>query len=103
MNEIAESDWFKAGAYWMALGSFAIVPPFARTPIGALARALFEITLVIHGAEAIYCLGLTARTGMDRRRWFWRTIVLGYLAIRRLHALSQPPPPAVTHDSGGAA
>ncbi len=98
MNEIAESDWLKAGAYWIALGVFAIAPPFAHTPIGSLARALFEITLVIHCAEAIYCLGLTARTGMDRRRWFWRTIVLGYLAIRRLHALSQPPPPAVTHD-----
>ncbi len=102
MNEIAEADWLKAGCYWIALGFFAIVPPFARGPIGALARALFEITLMVHGAEAIYCLGRAGGARMDRRRWFWRTIVLGYLALRRLHALSGATP-AAPPDPGGTA
>jgi len=62
--------------------------------VGRFARGLFMLTIAIHVAEAIYILGFTERAKLDRRRWFWRTIMLGYLAIRRLHALSVTAPPA---------
>jgi hypothetical protein len=94
MTEIPESDWLKAGFYWIALGVLAIVPPFAGSFLGRLARGLFTLTIAIHLAEGIYVLGFTEREKLDRRRWFWRTIMLGHLAIRRLHALSVTAPPA---------
>jgi hypothetical protein len=94
MVEISEADWLKVGLFWMALGFTTIVSPLSAALLGAIARALFMLTIAIHVLEAIYSINLAARAGLDRNRWFWRTLLLGYFSVRRLNAIisSSPTP-----------
>ena len=84
--EIAESDWLKAGFYWVALGLIATAPGLRAAWPGTVARWLFDVTVVIHVAEALWSLGAARRRGLQRRAWFLRTLLLGYFATRRLSA-----------------
>ncbi|MGH7934321.1 MAG: TMEM254 family protein [Candidatus Binataceae bacterium] len=88
MSEIPESDWLRVGFYWMALTFVAVTPPLAGSFAGFIAPGLFFLTLVIHVIEAFHSLSLSTRAGANRRRWFWRTLLIGRFSIRRSSALS---------------
>lgn len=86
--EIAERDWLKVGFYWIGLGLLATAPGLRGTWLGATARWLFDLTIVIHVLEALWSFGAARRAGLDRRTWILRTLFLGYFATRRLSALA---------------
>jgi Transmembrane protein 254 len=81
--EIPEGDWLKVGFYWMAVELAATVPPLSHFVIGEVARWLFDLTVTIHIVEAFYSISVTRRAGLDRGRWFLRTLFLGYFSVRR--------------------
>lgn len=90
--EIPERDWLTVGFFWIGAGMVSIVPPLASSWLGAFARLLFDLVVIVHVAEALYSMQLAARTGQDRRQWFLRTLILGYFAVRKLQAMTQANP-----------
>ena len=86
--DIPESDWLTVGFFFMAVGFIATMPPISGSWLGLLARWVFNLTIAAHIGEAFYSTTLTQRAGLDRNRWFWRTLFLGYFSIRKLQSIS---------------
>jgi Transmembrane protein 254 len=84
--EIEERDWLSAGLMWVVLGAVGTLPPIAGTWFGWLGGLAFNVVLAIHILEAFYSLNLAERSGLDRKQWFYRTLLLGYFSLRRLRA-----------------
>jgi hypothetical protein len=74
----------------MGLGLLVAMPWIGASWLGLLARWVLVLGVLIHVGEAFYARSLAERAGLDPMRWFWRSLVLGYLAVRKL----QSPPGA---------
>ncbi|MGH7812983.1 MAG: TMEM254 family protein [Candidatus Binataceae bacterium] len=92
--EVPERDVLLGGFFWMGLGLLASLPWIGPSWLGEAARFLIVISVLIHIGEGIYAQTLAARIGEDTQRWFRRTLVMGYLAVRILQR-AQPPMPSV--------
>ncbi len=86
--EIPEREWLQAGFFWISLGLLMALPRIGDTFIGHAARFVFCLAVVIHICEALYNLRLARRANLDSFRWGLRSLVLGYLALRRLRKLT---------------
>ncbi len=82
--EIPEREFLWAGGFWMGLGVLAALPWIGPSPLGQLARWILVLTALVHVGEAFYARMLAAQAKLDPEQWFWRSLVLGYLAVRKL-------------------
>jgi hypothetical protein len=76
--EIAERDWLICGLLWIAIGTFAVTPFRVTAWAG---RVLFLFTLCLHTVEAVYVAFRVWMAGLSPRKWFLKTMVLGFLAL----------------------
>jgi len=86
--EIPEREFLWAGGFWMALAILAAMPWVGSSLFGQVARFIALLAALVHIGEAFYGRMLAKRAGLDPETWFWRSMVLGYLAVRKLQ---QPP------------
>lgn len=86
--EIPEREWLQAGFFWIALGLLSALPWVGPSIIGQVARLIICLTTVIHIAEAFYSMSIARAANLDPVRWALRSLVLGFLALRRLRELA---------------
>jgi|HubBroStandDraft_1064217.scaffolds.fasta_scaffold95379_2 hypothetical protein len=90
--EIPEREFLWMGGFWMGIGLLVAMPWLGASWLGLLGRWVLVISAIVHVAEAFYARSLAERAGLDPEQWFWRSLVLGYLAVRKLH--DRPDAPA---------
>ncbi len=88
MAEIPEREWLEAGFFWIAIGLLMALPGVRESFLGEAARFVFCLTVVVHIGEAFYNASVARRADLDPYRWAVRSLVLGYLAMRRLRELA---------------
>jgi apolipoprotein N-acyltransferase len=86
--DIPEREWLEAGFFWIALALLAALPWVGTSNIGAIARVVICIVAAVHIGEALYASSLARNSNLDPTRWMLRTLVLGYLSLRRLRELA---------------
>jgi apolipoprotein N-acyltransferase len=86
--EIPEREWLEAGFFWIVLALLAALPWIGNSIIGAIARLVVCIVAAVHVGEAVYASSLARSSNLDPSRWMLRTLVLGYLSLRRLRELA---------------
>jgi Transmembrane protein 254 len=86
--EIPEREFLWAGGFWMALALLAGLPWIGPSWLGQLARVIAVVAGLVHVGEAFYARATAQRAGLDPETWFWRSLVMGYLAVRKLHPAS---------------
>ena len=91
--EIPEREWLQAGFFWIGLGMLMALPWVRHSILAEAARFVFCVTVVAHIGEAFYNASLARRANLDPYRWALRTLVLGYLAFRRLREIA----PSTSH------
>ena len=86
--EIPEREWLQAGFFWIVLALLAALPGVGDSIVGALARVVICIVAAVHVGEALYASNLARNSNLDATRWMLRTLVLGFLSLRRLRELA---------------
>jgi hypothetical protein len=76
--KIGENGWLVCGLLWVVAGALTIG---LLTIAARLGRSLLELMLLVHTIEAGYTMVRAWAAGLNVRRWFLRTIVLGSLAV----------------------
>lgn len=60
------------------------LPRIGYSILGEAARVVFCLTVVVHIGETLYSASIARRANLDPYRWAIRSLLLGYLALRRL-------------------
>lgn len=86
--DIPEREWLEAGFVWIGLGLLSALPWVGPSAVGGVARLIICLGVLVHIGEAYYAMRVARGANLDAMRWALRTIILGFLALRRLGVLA---------------